>query len=50
MRERDEMMRRLAEGPLSDPWTRELILGPAGEPASAAITIAYDARGRLARP
>jgi hypothetical protein len=35
MRERDEMMRRLAEGPLGDPRTRELILGGANEAARA---------------
>jgi hypothetical protein len=35
MRKRDEMMRRLAEGPLGDPRTRELILGRTNEAARA---------------
>ena len=35
MRERDEMIRRLAEGPLGDPRTRELILGRTTEVARA---------------
>ena len=35
MRERDEMMRRLAEGPLGDPRTRELILGQTNQAARA---------------
>jgi len=35
IRERDQMMRRLAEGPLGDPRTRDLILGRANEGARA---------------
>src|SRR5262245_29700738 len=54
MRERDEMMRRLAEGPLGDPRTRELVLGRVSEAARALEMIDTNsiaaALNRLAAP